>query len=93
LGGRFGWRLPTIDEVTSLLDPAVVAPTPSLPPASPFTLGGGGTTFWSVTADAADAVFHYEVHFTGDPGQPGYVANGSDSNMFRAWCVRGEAGP
>jgi hypothetical protein len=35
-GNRFGWRLPTINELAGLFDPSAVA-SPPLPPGHPFT--------------------------------------------------------
>ena len=64
IGGRKGWRLPSVIELASLLDPSVPAfdpPGPSLPPGHPFTgtnTGANGTpseqnlNFWSATTSA-----------------------------------------
>src|SRR5436190_560490 len=37
VGGRKGWRLPSIVELASLLDPSVQPPGPLLPTGHPFT--------------------------------------------------------
>lgn len=35
-GGRKGWRLPSVHELASLVDPSVAPPGPTLPPGHPF---------------------------------------------------------
>jgi hypothetical protein len=35
-GGRMGFHLPTIEQLASLVDPAVASPGPTLPPGHPF---------------------------------------------------------
>src|SRR5262245_62011473 len=37
VGGRRGWRAPSIIELTSLVDPSVAPPGPTLPMGHPFT--------------------------------------------------------
>src|SRR5215831_4870597 len=37
VGNRLGWRLPTLQELTSLVDPTVAFPGPTLPAGHPFT--------------------------------------------------------
>ncbi len=36
-GGQKGWRLPSVHELASLIDPSVAPPGPTLPPGHPFT--------------------------------------------------------
>src|SRR6187402_482590 len=36
VGGRMGWHLPTIEELSTLVDPSVPAPGPALPTGHPF---------------------------------------------------------
>ena len=36
VGGQKGWRLPSVPELASLIDPSVVPPGPTLPPGHPF---------------------------------------------------------
>ena len=49
-GARKGWRLPSINELASLIDPSV-APGPTLPPGHPFlTVQSAG--YWSASTSA-----------------------------------------
>ena len=56
VGGRKGWRLPTIEELASLVDTSQVSPTattPALPAGHPFNVLP--TPHWSSTTNAFDA--------------------------------------
>ena len=59
LGGRWGWRLPTIQEFASLVDPT--QSNPMLPSGHPFTVQTDPSDFyWSATTytdDSAAALF------------------------------------
>jgi len=89
-GNRKGWRLPTIEELSSLVDPSVVSPGPKLPPGHPFQNvqnGGLENEYWSTTTgvrnppDTSRAwVVRLHNGTTGDSGKTG--------SGFR-WCVRG----
>jgi hypothetical protein len=51
-GDRKGWRLPSMPELASLVDPLVGPPGPTLPPGHPFTTGTTGVQsalYWSAT--------------------------------------------
>ena len=52
--GRKGWRLPTVEELASLVDPS--QELPALPSGHPFGIGKGVTAlgFWTHTTSAAD---------------------------------------
>lgn len=82
---RMGWRLPTVAELTSLLDPSVEFGV-RLPPGHPFLNISGETHYWTATPDETFAAFHFTVDV--DHPQVGSV---SDSDGFFAWCVRGGA--
>jgi len=85
VGGRFGWRLPTIDELSSLVDTSVSG-SPKLPAGHPFSLSGG--TYWSLTFDydlSQETPGILGVNFT--TGEIPLLATTGNSN---AWCVRGK---
>ncbi len=50
VGGRMGWRLPTIEELASLVDPNNPGGVPFLPPGHPFDNVQSG--YWSATTVA-----------------------------------------
>jgi hypothetical protein len=87
-GARTGWRLPRIQELLSLNDPAVASPGPTLPVGHPFgnvqtPLAGG---YMSATAPTSDNFVWYMDFGAGiaavNPDGPGYFV----------WCVRGGYG-
>jgi Protein of unknown function (DUF1566) len=90
LGRRKGWRLPSIPELASLVDPAVASPGPTLPAGHPFTIGPSGvpTLYWSATTHmpiTVDPSVAYFVDFSnGDIG-----GNHKSTTTDRAWCVGG----
>ena len=86
VGGRRGWHLPTVEEMTSVFDPAYV--TPALPSDHPFQLTPSwywsSTTYYSTTSQA------WEVSaYSGDAGPWDKQSLGGQD---RAWCVRGGQG-
>lgn len=85
LGGRLGWRLPTIQELASLFDPANVS-APRLPPGHPF-VNVQAAAYWS--ANKHGSGFARVVRFSGG-GVDGDGTSVSEDN-FR-WCVRGGPG-
>ncbi len=97
VGNRKGWRLPTVQELASLVDPTVPSPGPTLPSGHPFanvrvtndpTNPLSSSVYWSTTTWATDpATVAWEVEF-----QTGVVANTSKSVFGYVWCVRGGSG-
>ena len=87
-GGRQGWRLPSLHELQSLIDPSVTAPYPSkavaLPAGHPF-VGVSTASFWTGTSDATDTTAAYVTSIVSGAG-PGIILK---TMQTRFWCVRG----
>ena len=86
VGVRKGWRLPSVQELASLVDPTVF-PGPTLPAGHPF-LNVQSDYYWSAATNASDAARAWVVMFAS-----GNVFNGPKSDLFYVWCVRGGQGP
>jgi hypothetical protein len=88
VGGRKGWRLPTVEELLSLGTPGNEA---FLPNSEPFC----GTTaiigYWAMTTDPVDPAYAFVVQNTGVPGKTGTGSKGTTVS-HAAWCVRGGPG-
>ena len=62
VGGRKGWRVPSIEELASLVDTSQGSPTtPALPAGHPFNVLP--TPHWSATTNASDASRAWAVGF------------------------------
>jgi hypothetical protein len=85
LGGRLGWRVPTIQELASLVDPTVAVPGPVLSDGHPFS-NVQSSAYWSATT-AVNTAFAWYVFFSS-----GGVNRGDKTNNFYVWCVRGGHG-
>ncbi len=84
-GGRKGWRLPSVHELGSLIDPSVASGLLALPAGHPF-LNIAAATYWSATASAQfPTAVAYRYSFRGGENAPQDLQ--SQSN--RIWCVRG----
>lgn len=85
VGGRMGWRLPSIEELTSLIDPNVS--NPALPGGHPFS-GVQSASYWSSTTAAnSDSGGLFVGFFFGAVKGPLAKNHGC-----YAWCVRGGHG-
>ena len=80
-GDRKGWRLPSVHELASLVDPA--NSNPALPTGHPFS-NVQSAIYWSATTDAGDPTFAWDVFFDG-----GGVGDGNKTLTDHVWCVRG----
>ncbi|MCP9447024.1 MAG: DUF1566 domain-containing protein, partial [Nitrospira sp.] len=83
VGGQKGWRLPSIPELASLVDPSVLPPGPTLPPGHPFT-GVQSAFYWSASTLADTPTNAWFVLFN-----LGDVGTGGKNLGLRVWCVRG----
>jgi hypothetical protein len=83
-GGRLGWRLPTLQELASLVD--TTQANPALPAGHPFT-NVQLFFYWSATSLANDRSAAWEVVF--DDGSLTSDDKRLESNF---WCVRGGQG-
>jgi hypothetical protein len=83
VGGQKGWRLPSLLELRSLVDPSVAPPGPTLPPGHPF-LAVQSAVYWSETRVDEDPRGSWGVHF-GLGGGATFI-NWAHSIQF--WCVR-----
>lgn len=83
IGGQKGWRLPSIPDLASLIDPSVAPPGPTLPSGHPFNnIQSAG--YWSATTNAEDASDAWFVYF----GR-GFVDHDGKAHTGHVWCVRG----
>jgi hypothetical protein len=89
VGNRLGWRLPTIQELASLVDPAATT-RPVIPAGNPFA-NVQPRIYWSATSAAQDTHNAWIVDFFNG------FANGVNGkvdtpSLYHAWCVRGGQG-
>ncbi len=78
IGGRKGWRLPTIDELATLVDSNH---NPALPEGHPFIGNDLSSHYWSSTTYAYNTGYAWLVHFYGGGVNDGYK---TDSYYVRA---------
>jgi hypothetical protein len=80
VGGTRGWRLPSVTELTSLIDPSLAPPY--VPTQFTGVLLGN---YWSSTTIAdGGSVNKFSVSF-----QDGFAGSTSKSTTNNVWCVRG----
>jgi len=84
VGNRKGWRLPTLQELASLVDRSVHSPGPTLPPGHPFINVQTSSFYWSGETISGLAA---GVRFSN-----GLVAVECRSCNYFVWCVRSGQG-
>ena len=82
IGGRMGWRLPSVHELATLVDPSV-SPGPTLPADHPFT-NVQAAHYWSATSFAGKPSHAWNVGFI-----MGMVHDIKVADSHNVWCVRG----
>jgi hypothetical protein len=80
--GRKGWRLPSVHELASLVDPSQLGL--SLLPGHPFS-NVQTEHYWSATTNADSPTDAWTVRFL----QTGPVGTFGKNNGLYVWCVRG----
>jgi hypothetical protein len=87
VGGTRGWRLPSVVELATLIDPLLGKP---FLPVNVFT-GVQSATYWSATTNAAVNPGASSTKFllSFDDGTVGTVSPLAQGNTANFWCVRG----
>ncbi len=91
LGGRRGWRLPTLQELSSLLAPTQTSPM--LPSGHPFIQSAAFSSYFSTTDNAIfSGSAPWALNFANGEinGQTGITSPPVDPTT--SWCVRGGQG-
>lgn len=89
VGNRMGWRLPTVRELASLVDPSVPLYGLSLQSGHPFSNNVDRLqAYWSATTYPAVTSDAWAVQFMGWY----YVGYASKAYPYHAWCARGGQG-
>jgi Protein of unknown function (DUF1566) len=83
VGGQNGWRLPSLEELSGLVDSSVAPPGLALPPGHPF-LAIRSAVYWSSTRPGEDPKGAWGVHF----GLGGGATFINWAHSVQVWCVR-----
>jgi hypothetical protein len=88
IGNRRGWRLPTLQELTSLVDPS--RSNPALPAGHPFNNVQLTDYYFTATTDSRNSDNKFVLRFSDGDSANGITGN-KDGFHF-VWCVRGGSG-
>ena len=91
IGGRYGWRVPVVEEIMTLIDPSLSTPD-RLPAGHPFIIDmeQAPLIFWTTTTLANDTVIKYGRAVGIGEWLGNY--NLPKSDHLKVWCVRGGHG-
>ena len=95
-GARYGWRLPSINELTSLFDPSSSI-APFLPAGHPFNVSTNDIGYWSSSAVTVTSssvtpsvpARYITAGFQGHFIIRTYNEGSNNANGVMTWCVRG----
>jgi hypothetical protein len=85
VANRFGWRLPTVEELATLIDNSNANPT--LPSGHPFNniqSATGLDRYWTITTTDGNTAYAWYVTFTN--GHLNYEEK--SGAIYYRWCVR-----
>jgi hypothetical protein len=89
IGGRSGWRVPSVWELLTLVDSTQTSPP--LPAGHPFNLGSGQPLFWTNTPNNV-GFGDEQVWIVAFATGTGFSSLTTAFEPHRAWCVRGPGG-
>jgi hypothetical protein len=90
IGGRFGWRLPSIEEATTLVDPS----TGTLFSGAPFKIPTPQGFFYSASTDPSGTTFALILEVPPVSGESTIFSftKSPFNSPISEWCVRGYQG-
>jgi hypothetical protein len=88
VANRKGWRVPTVQELASLVDMSVPPPGPTLPPGHPFYVLLSDPYFWW----SENTSFELDANAWGVRFDDGRVGGNPKNYSSFVWCVRGGHG-
>jgi Protein of unknown function (DUF1566) len=107
IGGRSGWRLPTVQELASLIDPTATS-GPPLPAGHPFIGVPAAAAYWTATqvdrVPERAVIIHWGIESFPTPHFALILNSEEEKNSFfndtpvfgrlplLYWCVRGQGG-